>query len=441
MSEDIEKFFLDRGCLIEEKAIAEIEKRGGIEYIRKNEKKIDFSSPIFALSDLPTVNEFSIVKEFHLDGYPGISESFVDIFRNRYQFLHSKLNERSKNHFFSPISKVKRDNGVVFASGMVAEYSESKKGYGILEIEDETSSIKVILPKTYKDVIIKDEVIGVSGQFSRDGTAIFAENVYRPEVSKEPNLNGSSVKVMVVSDIHVGSKNFIEDSFLNMIDYVNTQGVSFVVMNGDLVDGIGVYPDQESDLAINDINLQYRKFAGLISRFNSNVRVIVIPGNHDIVYPTEPQNPLPKEINAMFPPNVTSLSNPVWVEIGGRIFLLYHGTSIFDFLEAIPGMTLNDTDKVMVEMLKRGHLAPEYGKNLSFIPLKSDYYLIDPVPDVLVTGHVHSHSITTHKGILAINASTFQEQTNYQRMMNFNPKPAIGTLVDTYDLSATAVKF
>ncbi|MDA8054870.1 MAG: metallophosphoesterase, partial [Thermoplasmatales archaeon] len=247
--------------------------------------------------------------------------------------------------------------------------------------------------------------------------------------------------VMVVSDIHVGSKNFIEDSFLNMIDYVNTQGVSFVVMNGDLVDGIGVYPDQESDLAINDINLQYRKFAGLISRFNSNVRVIVIPGNHDIVYPTEPQNPLPKEINAMFPPNVTSLSNPVWVEIGGRIFLLYHGTSIFHFLEAIPGMTLNDTDKVMVEMLKRGHLAPEYGKNLSFIPLKSDYYLIDPVPDVLVTGHVHSHSITTHKGILAINASTFQEQTNYQRMMNFNPKPAIGTLVDTYDLSATAVKF
>ena len=441
MSEDIEKFFLDRGCLIEEKAIAEIEKRGGIEYIRKNEKKIDFSSPIFALSDLPTVNEFSIVKEFHLDGYPGISESFVDIFRNRYQFLHSKLNERSKNHFFSPISKVKRDNGVVFASGMVAEYSESKKGYGILEIEDETSSIKVILPKTYKDVIIKDEVIGVSGQFSRDGTAIFAENVYRPEVSKEPSLNGSSVKVMVVSDIHVGSKNFIEDSFLNMIDYVNTQGVSFVVMNGDLVDGIGVYPDQESDLAINDINLQYRKFAGLISRFNSNVRVIVIPGNHDIVYPTEPQNPLPKEINAMFPPNVTSLSNPVWVEIGGRIFLLYHGTSIFHFLEAIPGMTLNDTDKVMVEMLKRGHLAPEYGKNLSFIPLKSDYYLIDPVPDVLVTGHVHSHSITTHKGILAINASTFQEQTNYQRMMNFNPKPAIGTLVDTYDLSATAVKF
>ncbi len=441
MNDDIERFFLERGCLIEERAIAEIARRGGMEYILKNERKLDFTSPIFAMSNLPSANEFSIVKEFHLDGYPGISESFVDLFKSRYLFLHSKLNEKAKTHFFTPVSKLKKNGGLVFASGMVAEYSESKKGFGIMELEDDNGSIKVILPRTYKDVIIKDEVIGVSGQFSKDGTAIFAESVYRPEVSKDPSINGSSTKVMVISDIHVGSKNFLEDSFMNMVDYVNTQGISFVIMNGDLVDGIGVYPDQEKDLAISDINLQYKKFAGLTSRFNPNVKIIVIPGNHDIVYPTEPQNPLPKEINAMFPSNVQSLSNPVWVEIGGRVFLLYHGTSIFDFLEALPGTTMNDTDKVMIEMLKRGHLAPEYGKNLSFIPLKSDYYIIDPVPDVLITGHVHGHTVTSHRGILAINASTFQEQTDYQRMMNFNPKPAIGTVVDTHDMSYSSVKF
>ena len=68
MNEDIEKFFLERGCLIEEKAIEEIEKRGGLEYVLKNEKKMDFSSPIFAVSNLPRINEFSLVKEFHLVG-------------------------------------------------------------------------------------------------------------------------------------------------------------------------------------------------------------------------------------------------------------------------------------------------------------------------------------------------------------------------------------
>jgi len=441
MNDAIEKFFLDRGCLIEERAIEEIERRGGISYILKNENKFDFSNPIFSLTNLPVQNDFSIVKEFHLNGYPGISDSFVDIFKTRYSFLHSKLNERSRNFYFSPVSKLRRENNQVFASGMVVNYNESKKGFRIVEIEDDAEAIKVILPKTYKDIIIKDEVIGVSGQFSKDGTAIFADNVYRPEVSKTPSLSQNGIRVMVISDIHVGSKNFMEDSFIEMIDYVNTQGISFVIMNGDLVDGIGVYPDQEADLEITDINLQYKKLATLISKFNRNVRVIVIPGNHDIVYPMEPQNPLPKEINELFPVNVTSLSNPVWVEIGERIFLLYHGTSIFDFLEAIPGATLNDTGRVMVEMLKRGHLAPEYGKNLSFIPLKSDYYLIDPVPDALITGHVHDHSITTYRGILAINASTFQEQTNYQRMMNFNPRPGIGTIVDTYDMSTTLVKF
>jgi hypothetical protein len=42
MNGDIEKFFLERGCLIEGRAIEEIEKRGGMDYILKNEKKLDF---------------------------------------------------------------------------------------------------------------------------------------------------------------------------------------------------------------------------------------------------------------------------------------------------------------------------------------------------------------------------------------------------------------
>ncbi len=441
MNDEIEKYFLDKGCLVEGRVIEEIERRGGIEYVIRNESRLNFSSPIFTFSNLPAINEFSIVKEFHLDGYPGVSSSFLDVLRSRYDRLHSKLNERSKNHYFTPVSKIRNSTGHVFVSGMVFDYNESRKGYKIVEMEDESASIKVILPKNFKDVIFRDEVMGVSGQFSRDGSAIFADMVYRPEVTKQPTKTGGSVKVLVVSDIHVGSKNFMADSFANMVDYVNGEGISFVIMNGDLVDGIGIYPDQEGDLEIKDITGQYKRFAELISRFNSNVRVIIIPGNHDIVYPTEPQNPLPKEINSLFPPNVTSLSNPVWIEIGERVFLLYHGTSMFDYLESIHGSNLNNSDMFMKEMIRRGHLAPQYGKNLSFIPLKEDYYIIDPVPDVLITGHIHDHSVSSFNGILMINASTFQQQTSYQRMMNFNPKPAIGTVVDTYDLSATTVKF
>ncbi|MGC8645108.1 MAG: metallophosphoesterase [Thermoplasmata archaeon] len=441
MKDDIERFFLERGCLVEERVVEEIERRGGIEYVIRNQNRLDFSGPIFSIDKLPAINDFSIVKEFNINGYPGVSDSFVDIFRSRYRFLHERLNSRSSSHSFFPVSKARKTDGLVFVSGIVTDYSQTKKGFRIVEIEDENASVKVILPKTYKDIVIRDEVLGFSGKYSKDGEAIFAENVYHPEVSKTPQVFDFGVKVLVVSDIHVGSKKFMRDNFLEMVDFVNSEGIPFVIMNGDLVDGIGVYPDQENDLEIKDINLQYKELADLISGFGKHTRIVLIPGNHDIVYPMEPQNPLPPDIASLFPPNVVSLSNPVWIQVSGRIFLLYHGTSIFDFLESIPGATLNDTALVMTEMLKRGHLAPEYGRNLSFIPLKTDYYLIDPVPDVLVTGHVHDHSVTTYKGILAVNGSTFQEQTGYQRMMNFNPKPGIGTVIDTSDLSYEMVKF
>ncbi len=441
MSELIEKYFLTKGFLVEDRVIREIEKRGGIDYLEKIEPKLNFTSPIFTLKNLPVDNEFSIVKEFHLDGYPGVSNSFVDLFRDRYDSLSSKIRSRTVSHHFISIARAKNLEGRVDVIGTVSDISTSKKGYRIVELDDKEDRIKIILNPRMQELILQDEVIGVTGSLANDRKAIFADSIIRPEAEKHIETFPTGPKVLVVSDIHVGSKNFLHDSFMNMVDFVNSEPISYLIMNGDLVDGIGIYPDQEKELEIPDIIKQYKRLAELISLINRNVRVIVIPGNHDIVYPTEPQNPLPPEINNLFPPNVVSLSNPVWVDIGKRTFLLYHGTSIMDFLESMPGTSLNDSDKVMKEMLKRSHIAPIYGKNLSFIPLKRDFYVMDPVPDVFITGHIHDHSASTHKGIITVNASTFQAQTDYQKMMNFNPKPSIGTMINTSDLSFDLVKF
>ncbi len=441
MISDIEKFFTERGMLVEDKVIREIERRGGIKYLDGIKNRLNFNGAVFTFKDLPPDNEFSIVKEFHLNGFPGVSSTFVDIFQSRFNALSKRIKMKSVSHHFVSIKKAKMRDDVVDVIGLVIDSNVSKKGYKIIEIEDLEDNIKVILGQKFNDLIFQDEVIGVSGKISRDRTAMFADTIIRPELEKNKVTYDNGKKVLVVSDIHVGSKNFMSDSFLNFIDFVNNSNISYVIMNGDLVDGIGVYPDQENDLEIQDIVKQYKKLAELISKINDNIKVILIPGNHDMVYPTEPQNPLPKEINDLFPSNVISLSNPVWVEVGKRIFLLYHGTSIMDFVETMPGSSLNDSAIVMREMLKRGHMAPIYGKNLSFIPLREDYYVIDPIPDVFITGHIHDHSITSYKGILAVNASTFQFQTDYQKMMNFNPKPGIGTVIDTSDLSYEVVKF
>jgi len=47
--------------------------------------------------------------------------------------------------------------------------------------------------------------------------------------------------------------------------------------------------------------------------------------------------------------------------------------------------------------------------------------IINPVPDIFVTGHVHRTAAQRKAGILLINASAWQSQTPFQKMHNFHP--------------------
>ena len=81
-------------------------------------------------------------------------------------------------------------------------------------------------------------------------------------------------------------------------------------------------------------------------------------------------------------------------------------------------------------MLKSRILAPEYGASTPLAPDQSDYMVIDEIPDIFVTGHVHTYARLNYRGITVINASTWQSQTEYQKMNNFKPVPGIATVVE-----------
>jgi DNA polymerase II small subunit len=83
----------------------------------------------------------------------------------------------------------------------------------------------------------------------------------------------------------------------------------------------------------------------------------------------------------------------------------------------------------MREMCTRRHLAPIYGQRNALAPESKDYLVMEMVPDIFVSGHVHGAGQQIYNGIRMINASTWQSQTEYQRMHNFNPDPAIMPLV------------
>ena len=169
---------------------------------------------------------------------------------------------------------------------------------------------------------------------------------------------------------------------------------------------------------------QYKKAAEYFREIPEHIRVIISPGNHDAVRQAEPQPALPEKIQADFPQNVIFVGNPALLDLDGVRILIYHGRSIDDLVASIPGVSYQEPAGAVLEMVKRRHLAPTYGSRVSISPEKKDYFVIDPVPEIIHTGHVHTLGVQRYKNILLVNSGTWQGQTEFQKRVNLMPVPA-----------------
>jgi DNA polymerase II small subunit len=374
-------------------------------------------------------------------------ESFV-LFRNRYDVLSAIMRSRVNPIPIEALTKqnnwfVDTDIGVI---GMVVGSSTSSKGHRIVEIEDPTGTIKVLFNKNRDgfdeaEKIIPDEVIGVRGKLARDMSGgsgmIFSNTLFRPEIplthafspSKEPG------KAVLISDVHVGSNTFLLDAWEKFALWLEaTPDIKYLLIAGDVVDGIGVYPNQDKELRIKTIYEQYDAVGEMLSTLPSHLQIVLSPGNHDAVRAAEPQPVLPEEFRTQFPSNITFVENPAVVNIQSVNVLMYHGRSIDDMIKFIPGTSYGCPGGIMEEMLKRRHLSPIYGQKTPLLSTSRDHLVIRDVPDILHTGHVHITGIVSYRGVLGVNAGTWQGQTSFQKQMNINPTPAEAILVDLFTM-------
>lgn len=365
---------------------------------------------------------------------------FAKLFNDRYVTIKKMLVRRRELSGTVPISRIKKIKKDVKFVGIVNDSQTTKNGHTMLDLEDESERIKVLIMKgaiKAADSFINDEVIGVIGTLSRDGTMVVAKEIIRPEVPVNSAMvpNGSGSVVAFVSDIHVGSAEFLPEAWSRFVEWLNNdpaaEKVRYIIMPGDLVDGIGIYPGQEEELVIEDIYAQYRECARLVSAIPKRIQLLMMPGNHDAVRLAEPQPALPEEIQSMFDRSHTAfLGNPCYLEIEGRIILAYHGRSFDDFIGSVRNLSYKNPENAMKEMLRRRHLAPIYGGHTALAPEQKDYLVIDRVPHIFVTGHVHACAVAEYRGIKLINASAWQSQTAFQRMHNQIPDPAKVPMVD-----------
>lgn len=377
-------------------------------------------------------------------------EEYVNYFRDRYTRLSKIMRGRIQPMPIEALGRNGRyrDEEISF-TGMVSDIRNSAKGNKIVELEDPTATMRVLFNKSREgfeeaEKILPDEVIGVKGKLSNDGNIFFADTLIRPDVpiNNAPFRSERPGKAVLISDVHVGSDTFLEDAWHRFSDWLSAQeDIGYLLIAGDMVDGIGIYPNQDKELVITNIYDQYRAFGEMLSALPERITIVLSPGNHDVVRGAEPQPAIPLEFREGYPPNCIWVENPAMISLQGVHVLMYHGRSYDDMIGMIPGASYRHPEEIMEEMLKRRHLAPTYGMRTPIAPGRKDHLVIEPVPEVLHTGHVHISGIKRYRGVLMVNAGTWQSQTAFQKQMNVEPTPAQAVVLDLQSLEPKVFDF
>jgi DNA polymerase II small subunit len=395
----------------------------------------------------------------------GNLDGFVEYFNSRYEkgmkvFRERKhlIDTRSVNQVLE--SKPKSEVKVI---GIVEDIRRSKKGNLIITIEDPSGTIPVVVLDSDRDLmnisitVVRDDIICVEGVTgSREGGIIIAKTVSLPDVPfpKSSRRKDVPLALAMISDIHVGSYEFMEKEFLRFINWLNCKvgnpkqrelagKVKYLVISGDLVDGVGIYPGQLDDLKIKDIFDQYAKLAQLLEMVPDYIDIIISPGNHDATRQAEPQPPIFEDFaeSLYSNPNVQMVGNPCYAKLHGVSTLIYHGRSMDDIISNIPGMSYNSPEKAMLNILKKRQLVSIFGEKVPVSPGGDDCLFIEEVPDILHCGHVHTTGILNYRGVSLINSGAFQSQTEFQKRMNMYPDPGKVRVFDLSTNHTTIMKF
>lgn len=392
----------------------------------------------------------------------GSLDSFVKYFRSRFEKMSMILLERSDVRGARSIAsalEAPSNEKVKFIAMIMGKRERGGKIF--LDVDDlENTATVLVLGEADKSLyetaqkLSLDQVICIEAVRARNELLI-AKSIYFPDIpDRKPTKASEPVNVALISDIHFGSKTFLESAFRKMILWMNGKAGSgqqielagrtkYVIIAGDIVDGVGIYPRQEEELAVPDIYQQYRLVAQFIREIPEHIEVIVIPGNHDATRQSLPQPAIPSEYAEPLYESrkIVSLGNPSQVKLHGVDFLLYHGTSLNDVTASIPDMELHSPETAMEYLLKCRHLVPAYGMAASIAPEEEDHLVVQKPPDIFHSGHVHVLGRRNYRGTLIINSGAWQAQTDYQRKLGLEPTPGVLPVVDLHTLQVTTINF
>jgi len=392
----------------------------------------------------------------------GTMEEYLQYFQDRFKRMEKLLRQRMDVKAATPIlealkSPAKTKMKII---GMVSEKREAKQQM-ILTIEDLQASATILIPTKAPEelhrkaqLLLSDQVICAAVTKTR-GSLFLAEDIILPEVGQKPQRRASEpIYAVLTSDIHVGSTKFSKEAFFRFIHWLNGQygneqmreiagHVKYLLIAGDVVDGVGIFPGQARELMVRDVHKQYRLALKLLEKVPAHVEVIVSPGNHDAPRKSLPQPAISEDYMPTLQGarKILSLGNPCVVSLHGVEVLMYHGRSLDDIIGAVPGTDHAHPEKAMKLLMQGRHLAPIYGGKTMLSPENRDFMVIDRVPDIFHAGHIHVNGCCNHRGVLVVNSGGWQDQTDYMAKLGLVPTPGKVPVVNLQTMETTILSF
>jgi DNA polymerase II small subunit len=355
---------------------------------------------------------------------------------------------RNKSRFSSLANENERGKFVdsVFVAGLIM-LKRNRKNDVELVIDDTTGSIPVVC-KTRElineaSTLVLDQMLMLEISLSKRNSNDFViKDIIFPDIPEHvSSKSGTESYVALISDLHVGSKYFMEKEFNDLLGWLSSDDdfvrkIKFICIAGDIVDGIGVYPNQDRELIDININSQMSYAAALLQKIPKRMHVFLIPGNHDPGRRALPQSALTNLRDFQQLENFSIMGNPSLVELNKVKLLMFHGQSLDDVIATVPGLSYSKPVEAMKILLRSRHLSPIYGNRTPIAPESEDMLVIDDVPDVFHAGHIHTTQVGRYKGTLIVNSGAWQKQTKFQQTMGITPSPGICILVNLATLQS-----
>ncbi|MDH5568322.1 MAG: DNA-directed DNA polymerase II small subunit [Nitrosopumilus sp.] len=393
--------------------------------------------------DLTLQNEVNVISEptSRITSGEGV-KGYNALFSSRFNKLKRIISDRPESRLLKSAASVKtiKSDDDIYICGLVTTRN-IERNITKLILEDPSGIFEGIIfdneLQKIANTLLMDQFVMARISLGKNSGYIIKDLILPDIPDQAKNKSESEAYAVFLSDLHIGSKYFMEEEFSEFISWLSSpdpvaRKIRFVLIGGDVVDGVGIYPNQDKELVCQTIQEQLKKAENLIDKIPKNVKIIIMPGNHDPGRRALPQPAIPRKYNSGLweRENVVMVGNPAMISLNGVKIMMFHGQSIDDIVKTTPGLSYDKPTNVMRHLLRARHLSPIYGSQTPIAPEIEDLLVIEDIPDIFHVGHVHRAELDMYKGILLVNSGSWQKQTPFQASVGMTPNPGIAIMVN-----------